>query len=87
MEMKAKTYMRQQDVKEVKHQIHQGQIDTLRGVTSRFLFVHLNFLPLPNLVRLVKVILPYFLPFAKLRQCPAGKSTIGMWNSFYININ
>lgn len=52
------------------------------GVTSRFLFVHLNFLPLPNLVRLVKVILPYFLPFAELVQCPAGKSTIVMWNSF-----
>lgn len=54
------------------------------GVTSRFLFVHLNFLPLPNLVRLVKVILPYFLPFAELVQCPAGKSTIVMWNSFNV---
>lgn len=50
------------------------------GATSRFLFVHLNFLPLPNLVRLVKVILPSFLPFAGLVQCPAGKSTIVMWN-------
>lgn len=55
------------------------------GVTSRFLFVHLNFLPLPNLVRLVKVILPSFLPFAELVQCPAGKSTIVKWNSFNIN--
>lgn len=51
------------------------------GVTSRFLFVHLIFLPLTNLVWLVKVILPYFLPFAELVQCPAGKSTIVMWNS------